>query len=313
MRRFIQLSVGAALATAAAACGDRTAVTETGIAPTAGLRFINAVPDTAGSNGLDFRFVDVIENNAQYAIPFRNTVVVSGGSPASTTVEFKAVTAGARHFRVFLDDPSPAIAQTVLKDSTLNIEANHRYTVLLWGNARGGANPMKLTVIDETYDPGQRIGLRVINTTGNAIDVRTYLASAVNTGTLPSSPTWAALPAMTISPYVAVDTGQFYKFNFQPAGGGTAMGQVSVAVSGSNFTIDPIAPVGVANGTTKSAPVNGCYVGIDCDATPGTLARGTALTAIIFPASVSGSKAAQFGTPGVAFVWDRRPNRNPGT
>jgi hypothetical protein len=313
MRSIIQLSAACLIAGSIVACGDRATVTETGIAPTAGVRFINAVPDTAGANGLDFRFVDIVENNAQYAIPFRNNIVTTGGIPAPTLVEYKATAAGQRHFRIFLDDPSPAVAQTVLKDSTITVEANHRYTVLLWGNARGGANRMKVTVIDETYDPGQRIGLRVINATSDAVDVRTYLATALNAGTVPTTATWAGLAGMSISQYVAVDTGQFYKFNVQPAGGGNPIGRVSVTVSGANVTIDPVALVGVANGTLKSTPVNGCYVGVDCDATPGTLARGTALTAIIFPASVAGSKAAQFSTPAIGYVWDKRPVRNPGT
>ena len=44
--------------------------------------------------------------------------------------------AGSRHFRIFLDDTLQAIASTVLKDSTVTLEASHNYTFLLWGNAR---------------------------------------------------------------------------------------------------------------------------------------------------------------------------------
>jgi hypothetical protein len=299
MRRILHLSMACLAAAALGACSTPDQVNINAPIPSAGVRFINAVPDTAGSSGMDFRFVDFVENNAQYAINFRNNLSTSGSGaaliPASTQIEFKDTQAGSRHFRIFLDDTIATIAQTVIKDSTLTIEANHRYTVLLWGNARGGANPMKLTVIDETYDPGAQVGLRVINTSSSAIDVREYSS----TGTLPASPTFSAVPGMTISGYVnaAPDT---MRFNVQPAGGGAAL-----------FT-DVRALVGTKIGTSA----NGCIVGTDCDATPGTMAAGSAVTAIIFPRSVAGTRAPQssaFLVPAISFMWDKRPTRNPGT
>ena len=48
---------------------------------------------------------------------------------------------------------------------------------------------------------------------------------------------------------------------------------------------------------------------VDIEGTPGTTQPGSAITAIIFPASVAGSKATSFTTPGVSFMWDRRPPR----
>ena len=190
MRRIIQLSVACLAAGAVSACSGRDAVTETGVAPTGGVRFINAVPDTAGSGGIDFRFVDLVENNAQYNIPFRNTISTSGGVPASTQIQFKATAAGNRHFRIFLDDSLTSVAQLRLGcpttisatdhcvgDSTMTVVDQHRYTALLWGNSRGGATPMKLTIIDETCAPTDttQIGLRVINaSTSTTIDVSQY-------------------------------------------------------------------------------------------------------------------------------------------
>jgi hypothetical protein len=329
MRRTIQLSVACLAAGVVSACSGRDAVTDTGVAPTGGVRFINAIPDTAGSAGLDFRFVDLVENNAHYAIPFRNTISTSGGIPASTQIQFKATAAGDRHYRIFLDDSLPSVAQTRLGcptvfaatdrcigDSTMKVEADHRYTALLWGNARGGANPMKLTIIDETCDPGNQIGLRVINAGFTAIDVRVYQNVAVasggtttNTGTAPATPTWANVPPMSVSTCInfpptaptttasGKTTTTTYRFNVQPAGGGTAL-----------FT-DAAALIGVANGQQA----NGCLVGTDCDATPGTSAAGSALTGVVFPRSVAGSKAAQFSTPAISFMWDKRPLRNDGT
>jgi hypothetical protein len=295
MRRIIQLSVACLAAGVVSACSNPEQVQNNPDIPTGGVRFINAVPDTAGSGGIDFRFVDIVENNAHYAIGFRNNIVTTGGVPASTQIEFKATQAGSRHFRIFLDDTLTTVASTVLKDSTITVEANHRYTVLLWGNARGGATPMKLTVIDETYDPGSQVGLRVINTTSSPIDARYY----TSTSTAPTAASWASIPAMTVSNYLNVAPAQ-YKFNITGAGSTTAL------------FADATALVGQANGTVA----NGCTVGVDCDAIPGTTAAGSAVTAIVFPRSVAGSKAPQssaYGVPAITFMWDKRPPRVSGT
>lgn len=296
MRRILQLSVACLAAGVVTACSNPEQVKTNPDVPTAGVRFINAVPDTGGSGGLDMRFVDIVENNAQYAIPFRNTVVTSGGTPASTQIEYKATQAGSRHFRIFLDDTTTTVAQVVLKDTTITVEANHRYTVLLWGNARGGATPMKLSVIDETYDPGAQVGLRVINASGTAVDVRQYVT------TVPTAASFANVGPMSISTYQNAAPATI-KFNVQPSGGGTAL------------FADATALPGIPNGTTGAA-ANGCNVGLDCEATPGTLVAGSNVTAIIFPRSTAGSKAPQtaaFQVPAISFMWDKRPTRNPGT
>lgn len=334
MRRIIQLSAACLAVSAVSACSSRDAVTETGVEPSAGVRFINAVPDTGGALGLDFRFVDLVENNAHYAIPFRNTIVTANSIPASTQIQYKNTLVGdARHFRIFLDDSIAAVASTRLGcaagattcigDSTLKIENGHRYTALLWGNSRTGVTPaLKLTVLDEVCDAGaSKIGLRVINATASAIDVRVYQntavvvgsAAAVNTFTLPATPTWANVAPMSVSSCITTFdptpmpttvgntvTTVTYRYNVQPAGGGTAL------------FADQGAMIGTAIGTVA----NGCTVGTDCDATPGTAAAGSVLTGIVFPRSVAGTKAPQtsaFGVPAISFMWDKRPPRNPGT
>jgi hypothetical protein len=53
-------------------------------------------------------------------------------------------------------------------------------------------------------------------------------------------------------------------------------------------------------------------VGVDCEGAPGTTVAGSAITAIIWPASVAGIKAPQggsFANPQMTFMWDRRPAR----
>jgi hypothetical protein len=286
MQRIFRLSM-LGIASVLSACAPEAEVTSP-IIPTAGVRFINAVPDTAGANGLDFRFVDFVENSSAFRVPFRNSPQTSAGVTASALIQYKPARAGARHFRIFLDDTLQTAASTVLKDSTVNLEPGHNYTFLLWGNARSGGNDkMRLTMIDENApDPGTSVALRVINATGNAIDVRQYTGS-----TAPQSATWANVGAYTVSSYVKTSPAQI-RYNVQPAGGGTSLFADALALIG-----QPI--------DTRTA---GCTVGLDCIATPGTTVPGSAVTLIVFPRSVPGSRAANFTTPGGSFMWDRRPN-----
>jgi hypothetical protein len=287
MRRILQLSTLCLAAGVVSACKVDT-VTTTPLAPTAGVRFINAVPDTGAAFGLDFRFVDLVENSDQFRITFRNNPQTSGGVTASAAIQYKAAAAGSRHFRIFLDDTLQLVASTVLKDSTITLEATHNYTVLLWGNARSsGADKMRVTVIDENApDPGAQVALRVINATNAPIDASQYLA----TGTAPASPTWANVGAYSVSSYVQTAPNQI-KFN--------------VKQGGNPLFADALALIGQPAGTATA----GCVVGVDCDATPGTTVPGSAVTLIVFPPSVAGSKATSFTTPGMAFMWDRRPPR----
>lgn len=284
MRRLIPLSALCLAAGALSACSQDKVVTTEDI-PTAGVRFINAVPDTAGSAGLDFRFVDIVENNAQFKVPFRNNITTTANVPASIQVEYKNTRAGQRHFKIFLSDTLQSAAQIVLKDTTVTIEAGKKYTAMLWGNARAssGAPAMRLTWMeDNVADPGSNVAMRVINATGSPIDVRQYLS----TGTLPAAATWSSVGALTATSYVTAAPNQ-YRFNAQPAGGGTALFTDALALLGQASTVD-------------------------IEGTPGTTQAGSAVTAIIWPRSVAGSRAPQtaaFSTPAISFIWDRRPPR----
>lgn len=262
--------------------------------PTAGVRFINAVPDTGAAFGLDFRFIDIVENSDAYRITFRNTPSTSGAVVAGAQIQYKPAQAGSRHFRIFLDDTIQTIATTVLKDSTVNLDQGHNYTFLFWGNARSsGADKMRLTVIDETVaDPGQQIALRVINASGSPVDVRQY----PTTGTLPATADWPSVGAYSISTYKLVSPAPI-KFDVQPAGGGTALFNDVQGVVGEKL-----------GATTGATTGGGCTVGVDCTVIPGTTVAGSAVTLIVFPATVAGSKATRFTTPGAVTMWDRRPS-----
>jgi hypothetical protein len=290
MRRFLSFSVLCLAAGALSACKPETVV-KTEAIPTAGVRFINAVPDTAGAFGLDFRFVDIVENSAQFRITFRNNPATSAGVTASTQAQFKPAQAGSRHFVIFFDDTIQAIASSKLKDSTLTLEAGKNYTVILWGNARSGQTPaLKLSVIEETVpDPGTQVALRVVNATYSAIDARQYAQG----GTAPASATWANVAPLSASAYVTVAPGNIL-YNVQPAGGGASI-----------LAADLLALQGAP--ATSSAGTGGK---LDIAPLPGTTVAGSAVTLFVFPRSVAGARTPQsaaFQVPAGSFAWDRRP------
>lgn len=295
MRRIVQFSVVCLAVGAATACSKLDEMVTAETIPTAGLRFINAVPDSAGSFGLDFRFVDIVESNSHFRIAFRNNPVSSGGVTASSQIEYKNTKAGQRRFRIFLNDTLQSIASTVIKDTTINVEANHLYSVWMWGNGRStGADRMRLTVVDETVaDPGTQVALRVINATSSAIDVRQYVSGAAR----PAAATWANVAPYSASSYVTAAPNRIM-YNVQPAGGGTALFADGLALIG--------APAFSSAGAAGK---------IDTEALPGTTIAGSAVTMIVFPRSTAGSKAPQtatFAVPAGSFMWDRRPPRPPG-
>jgi len=285
MRRFFQLSMLCLAVGATSACSTPDEIVATEDIPTAGVRFINAVPDT---NAMDFRFVDIVENSDHYKIGFRNGPATSGGVTASAQIQYKNTRAGQRHLRIFLNGTDAVVASTVLKDTTLTIEAGKLYTAMMWGTARTGG--MKFVFYEETIpDPGTHVGLRVINTTGTALDVRTFASS----GTAPAAPTWSSVAPMSRSAFITAAPSQIL-YNVQPAGGGSVFVPQALALIG--------APASSSAGTTV----------LDIEALPGTTVAGSAVTGIIFPASTPGSNAASFAAPGMSFMWDRRPPRPAG-
>ncbi|MFZ9898290.1 MAG: DUF4397 domain-containing protein [Gemmatimonadaceae bacterium] len=313
MRRLslTSLLVFAALLTA---CAGLTEEFPTAAPQVAGVRFINAVPDTAGAYGMDLRFVDIVENNAHFRQNFRNgptassqrypctEAIITGTSspcPSSASsystvgsigVQYKPAQAGQRRFRIFLDDSLQANAQIVIKDTTVTLQAGKNYTALLMGQVRAGASPsLKLLFFEEVEaNPATQVTMRVINTSYAAIDVRRYKQGS----SAPATATWENVAPMSVSTYSAVDTG-VYRYNVQPAGGGTALfadgyflvGQVAYSTAGAGGKID-------------------------IEALPGTAAPGSVVTLIVFPPSTAGARTPQtsaFQVPAATTIWDRRP------
>ena len=288
MRRTLPLSVLCLAMGTLSACSTPEQIVVTEDIPTAGVRFIHAVPD---ATAMDFRAVDLVENG-HFQIGFRNNPVTTATVTASSQIEFKNARAGSRHFKLFLDGTTAAVASTVIQDITTTLIAGKNYTFLLQGSATAGT--MKLVTIEENVaDPGAtNVGLRVINTTSGPLEFRQY----VSTGTVPTTASWT-VAGYAQSAFLNVAVGQ-YKVNAQPIGGGTALFD-ALALLGT-----PALSAGVTcTGTLKC----------DLEATPGTTVAGSAVTAIAFPASTPGTGAVQFAAPGVSFMWDRRPPRPAGT
>jgi hypothetical protein len=281
MRRLIQLSALCFAAGLANACKPQEMFTPDDI-PTAGVRFVHAVPDTGI---MDMKPIDIVENSQSFNVAFRNTAQVF----------YKNARAGQRHYRVFMGVPfnpdltaeeQQAIASTVMADVTVNLEAGERYTFIIWGFARPGSSPaMRLDVLqDNPADPGSQVAMRLVNAAAGlgALDGYQYPTG----GSVPGTPTWAAVPELSASPYVNEGTGTKL-YSVTPAGGGTTLFADAAALAGTAATID-------------------------IDAIPGTTVAGSAVSGFVLPRSVAGSQAASFAAPGIFFVWDRRPPRAPG-
>lgn len=299
MRRILKLSLTCLAAGAVTACEPDTVIT-TEVLPYAGVRFINAVPDTAA---MDFRFVDIVESNPHWGIAYRNNVVTSGGVPASTLVQYKGAREGQRHFRIFMNGGCSetacdmSYASTVVKDTTVTLVAGRNYTAILWGYANpgragapaglpAGAPAMRLDFFEETVpDPGASVALRVANATAVAIDAEAHTAAAAS-----GTDTWSAVPALTFSSYVTVAPGT-YRYTVTNAGSATTLFAATTAL------------IGTPAVTAAPGPF---------DAQPGTSVAGSAVTGIVFPRTVSGTQAPNVTVPSISFVWDRRPPRPPG-
>ena len=128
MQRISRLSVLCLVAGAAMSACSPELVTVTPVVPTAGVRFINALPDSAGAFGLDFRFVDIVENSAQFRVPFRNAPTTAGGVTVSIATQYKpaqAARAGQMKLTVIeetIADPGSRVALRVINAGTTPLE-----------------------------------------------------------------------------------------------------------------------------------------------------------------------------------------------
>jgi hypothetical protein len=281
MRAF---KIGTALGCLAAlgACrGDATAPVIAVQPPSAFVRFVDAVPDTGG---MDWRFVDQVENTpTTFNLKFRGVFPGAG---------YQSLGAGSRHLTVFqapidLSNPAlstPAIVSTVFFDTTFNFVAGQHYTIMAAGNIRAGsATPRKLVIFtDDFTDPGASVAVRTVNA-GAASSIDIYGSATGGTSAL-ASPLSSSLAQYTASKYTTMTPGPLALRAF------TSGSSVFPAM------IDAAAPTGVAADRVGNLTAVG-----------GSTIAGSAFTTFFFPRSVLGSIATSFTTPGIVTAVDRYP------
>ncbi|HXT16031.1 MAG TPA: DUF4397 domain-containing protein [Gemmatimonadaceae bacterium] len=269
----------APLAVFAAGCKYDTSPIIAPKPPIAFTRYVHAVPD---SGGMDFRFVDVIENSpVTFAMNFRGTFPGSGYSETG---------AGSRHLRVFQSgnaaDPTlntPEIVSKVLFDTTFNFVANTHYTIMVAGNMRAGQGKLFI-LTDDFADPGNGVEVRVVNAGVGTVDV--YTSSAGGSTALPSSALVAGLGSLSASKYVPTST---------------ASAMFLRAVNAGTKTVPALVEAAMPAGLAADQPN-------DLTAVGGIAQPGSVITAFLMPKSVAGSKATSFTTAGIVYIVDKNPN-----
>ena len=241
--------------------------------PLAYIRYINALPDTQNTT---VRFIDYIEFTPQ---TFVNVAYRGVGQGL-----YQGLKAGSRQMRIFNSDAtnfSAAGNTAVLGELTQTFEAGKYYTILFTGYARTGSKSIKV-IEDVLPSPGSNIAIRVLNANTGLGSIDAYKVASTTTA-LSGSATFASVAAQAYSAYVTAAPGAF-------AIRATAAGDAAtILASGA-------AQSGTA-GTTTADPIGGATVG------------GTVMTAMVFPASVSGSMAASSSSPSVVYVVDKQPPR----
>jgi hypothetical protein len=231
--------------------------------PMALVRFVNAVPDTGT---VDLSFIDKVEN-----LP-----TLKGVALQSHSGYYQGVIPGARHARVFPNSDNIDITSSILVDTTVNLVAPTRYTLVYAGRATGGQD--RLAVIEDPAPPTPPAGSIALQALHVAVDV-----GPVDVYVVPVESATEATPAdwqtsrvavLTNVPYLGkaaayvnvparpATTGRLYRFVVTAAGSTTPL-----------FAVTPNQP-GVA------APAGATY-----GPQPGVQISGSVLTAVIMAGS----------------------------
>jgi hypothetical protein len=280
--RYIKLVLCAAPLLALTACDD-DGVSVNSPDQRALVRFINAVPDTGS---VDLSFIDQVEN-----LPALKTIALQGHSGY-----YQRVIPGARHARVFPFSTDIAITTQVLVDTTLNLAAPTRYTLVYAGRATG--NQDRLAVIEDPAPPSPpagNIALQVLHVAVDVGNVDVYVV-AVDSLAQATPANWQTSRVAVLSnvaylgkanAYVEVPTrpataGRLYRFVVTAAGSDTPL-----------FAVTPNQP-GLAPTASTGAQ-------------PGFQISGSVLTAAIFAGSTPGRResAAANQSPTVRILVDK--------
>jgi hypothetical protein len=193
------------------------------------------------------------------------------------------VTAGTRRIRVFTSSSDSVVATRVNLDTSFTFDAGTNRTLYLFGFARSTAAPRLrglITTDNVPTIPAGQFAVRVVNLAPSlAGAVPTLADTTVRTdafvrrlGVLPGvGPEAVNLGPLDVSQYVVLDTGRY------------ALTVTATGTTGPAVLAVPVIPGAAATPTAT--------------ALAGSLAPGTALTAVIIPRSVIGSAAPQGGNP----------------
>jgi hypothetical protein len=277
LSRFVALFIAVV---AIAGCGSDK-VTDPGLPPLAGVRFINAVNDTSA---LDFRAIDQIQFS-----PVANALAYRGST------EYQPTEAKDRHFRVFVTSQNQAIASNPIDDETVTFAANSRYTLLLTGSARTPGS-VKFTVINDDAAPiptGNNIALRTGNRSAIAID--NYIVDSTVTP-VAGAPTIANVAPGALSAYITRATGK-QASRVTPAGSAT----VSASQQGPPAPATPVGAIPAAGVTSPGSAFTVFYFPAGVAGSPLAPASGTA--------SCAGTAPAVTCNPTVVWFVDRQPTQ----
>jgi hypothetical protein len=284
--RSLRLFLVLGAAVFAAACDSEGDVTLAEHAPTASVRFVNAVND---SGPQDWRFVDAIEDTpTQFTLAFR------GVFPGAT---YQALAAGSRHLRIFQSwnpgDPTtatPAIVSKVFFDTTFTFEEGAKYTVIAAGSLRAGATTKAKVYIlkDVLPDPGTSVAIRTINLAVDAGPVDMYTAAPAG-----ASPSVSGVAFATASNYVTTGTAPTLTLTATTTGSKTSYASAALPAGLPGDQLLNLTPVG---GSTQGGTVITAFVF-------GAAAAGTGFFTAN-PTNVAGLRSA-----GIVYAVDKQPPR----
>jgi hypothetical protein len=269
-------------ATLAACDDDGISVSDPG--PAALVRFINAVPDTGT---VDLRFVDKVEN-----LPTLQGVAFRGASGV-----FQRADPGSRSAVVFVNSTDVALTSTRLVETSVDLTADTRYTLVYAGRASGDQD--QLAIVNEPAPPtppAGQIAIKVLHAAVGTGAVDVYVAPATSAANN-ADPIANAVTVIRNVGYLAQSA--YVNVPVRPTTGETLY-QFAVTATGSTTVLLSGRP----NLPGASATVS------TTGPSPGVQIAGSVLTALVLPGSVPGTRGSTTAnqTPTVSLIIDKALN-----
>lgn len=289
--------VGSALL-AVVACSDDPVSTTVTPAPSAAIRWVNAVPDTVA---MDYRFVSYPSNASEPSLGFR-----------SHSGMWRIIPEGLHQIRVFFTNTTaagdaPAIVSQMFLDTSLALAAGKKYTAVHHGYTKAGASPKhRLIVIEDVLPtvPDGQVAVRLINAAPALGNVNLHATVGTATGgAATGTPIFSNIAAGAVTQWVNLPVA---------TGTSTTTYRLTATAPGSTTALaDALAPVGAAAvaGTPTSAPL---------DPIAGAQQAKSAMTVVVFGPQVAYTVRRPDGTTvtipatttgGIAVLLDVHPPR----